>query len=349
MRGRQGIRLKRIKVVQRPGGRRDVYYRHQDGRFIPLPDAPENSPEFIAAYHAAANGEAPARQAAEGTLAHAATSYRQSAGWKSLAPNTRTYRLRVLGKIIAKGGHVPLHEIRPRHIANDLAGLDPHAARNRLKVWRALMKFCRARGLIETDPARDVQAAVPRSDGHHTWTDDEIEAFRAGWPTGTPQRMAMELGLWSAARRDDAVRLGRQNLRGDVLTYTQGKTGATVTIPVMPAFAAELAHLPAGQMLFLQTAYGHARSAAAFGAWFRAACDAAGLPRRCTFHGLRKARARIMAENGASAGQIAAWTGHRTLAEVQHYSAQADRARMARDAAKLERDSTPFQKSRKGE
>ena len=48
--------------------------------------------------------------------------------------------------------------------------------------------------------------------------------------------------------------------------------------------------------------------------------------------GLRKAAARRLAEAGCTAHQIAAITGHRTLAEVQRYTQAADQGRLARDA-----------------
>jgi integrase len=49
-------------------------------------------------------------------------------------------------------------------------------------------------------------------------------------------------------------------------------------------------------------------------------------------HGLRKATARRLAELGCSAHQIAAITGHATLAEVQRYTNAADRKRLAQEA-----------------
>jgi integrase len=58
---------------------------------------------------------------------------------------------------------------------------------------------------------------------------------------------------------------------------------------------------------------------------------AAGLPQRCTFHGLRKAAARRLAEAGCSANEIAAWSGQ-SLREVERYTRAADQARLARNA-----------------
>ncbi|MGA8229780.1 MAG: tyrosine-type recombinase/integrase [Xanthobacteraceae bacterium] len=70
-------------------------------------------------------------------------------------------------------------------------------------------------------------------------------------------------------------------------------------------------------------------------AWFRVRCDEAGLPPKCAFHGLRKAACRRLAEAGASANVIAAISGHKSLSQVEHYTKQADQARLARTAVNL--------------
>jgi integrase len=60
-------------------------------------------------------------------------------------------------------------------------------------------------------------------------------------------------------------------------------------------------------------------------------CDEAYLP-ECSGHGLRKACARRLAEAGATAPEIMSITGHKTLAEVQRYIAEANRELMADSA-----------------
>ena len=47
---------------------------------------------------------------------------------------------------------------------------------------------------------------------------------------------------------------------------------------------------------------------------------------------MRKAAARRLAEAGCSASEIAAITGHKTLAEVERYTRAADQERLARQA-----------------
>jgi integrase len=56
------------------------------------------------------------------------------------------------------------------------------------------------------------------------------------------------------------------------------------------------------------------------------------LPAVCSAHGLRKAACRRLAEAGCSAPQIAAISGHKTLAEVQRYVEAANKAKLAQAA-----------------
>ena len=67
------------------------------------------------------------------------------------------------------------------------------------------------------------------------------------------------------------------------------------------------------------------------GGGFRERCDEAGL-KHCTAHGLRKAAAVHHALNDATAPQLMAWFGWRTIGEAQRYIEQADRIRLAKSA-----------------
>jgi integrase len=101
---------------------------------------------------------------------------------------------------------------------------------------------------------------------------------------------------------------------------------------------------------FLATAEGKPFTAAGFGNWFRDRCDEAGLE-GFSAHGLRKAGCRRLEEAGCTAHEIAAWSGHRTLREVSHYTRAADQAAMARAAeaklrTKLSKPVSHFDKSK---
>ena len=82
-------------------------------------------------------------------------------------------------------------------------------------------------------------------------------------------------------------------------------------------------------MTFLVTEYGRPFTAAGFGGWFRKRCDEAGLPKECTFHGLRKAACTRLAEAGCSANVIASISGHATLREVERYTKAANQRHLA--------------------
>jgi len=69
------------------------------------------------------------------------------------------------------------------------------------------------------------------------------------------------------------------------------------------------------------------------------AARSAGLPSRCVPRGLRKAIMRQLAEHGSSAKEIASISGHRTLKEIERYTAAADQVRLSKAAmAKLKSD-----------
>ena len=66
--------------------------------------------------------------------------------------------------------------------------------------------------------------------------------------------------------------------------------------------------------------------------WFSAEIAKAGLPARCTPHGLRKRCLTDMAERGCTIHEIMSVSGHLTMKEVERYTRMADRARNARAA-----------------
>jgi len=66
----------------------------------------------------------------------------------------------------------------------------------------------------------------------------------------------------------------------------------------------------------------------------RSAIVAAGLPDRCSSHGLRKAASRRLAEAGCTEKEIQAITGHVSLAEVARYTRAANQKKLARSAVR---------------
>ena len=75
----------------------------------------------------------------------------------------------------------------------------------------------------------------------------------------------------------------------------------------------------------LVTAQGKPFTAAGFGNYFRDLCREAGLPERCTSHGLRKAAATYLAELGFTDHQLMAWFGWTSISQAQVYTRSANR------------------------
>ena len=121
----------------------------------------------------------------------------------------------------------------------------PEAANRLKKDMGALFRFAAKHyGFAGQNPAALADSHKVRSQGFHTWTDEEVETFREMHPTGSKARLALELLLCTGAARQDAAAMTRANIRGARLVYRRGKTGQEVDLPILPELARELAHLP---------------------------------------------------------------------------------------------------------
>jgi integrase len=143
----------------------------------------------------------------------------------------------------------------------------PHAARNFLKALRGMM-------------ATAIRAGYATG-GFRTWTEEEIAQFEVAHPVGSRAQLAFGLLLYTAQRRGDVVRMGRQDIHDGFIRVRQQKTGAILEIPVLPELQEILAVHPVNQH---DTSDDH---------------------------------------------QIAAFSGHASLKEVQRYTKAADQKRLA--------------------
>jgi hypothetical protein len=122
----------------------------------------------------------------------------------------------------------------------------PTAANHRLRLLRALMAHAVKIRMIPTDPCLGIRKVPYKTDGYHTWTDDEIATFEAKYPSGSRERLAFALLLYTGQRRSDVVRMGRQHIREIVLEgrrsaaieVTQVKTSRRLLVCVTDARAA---------------------------------------------------------------------------------------------------------------
>ena len=129
--------------------------------------------------------------------------------------------------------------------------------------------------------------------------------------------------------------LGRQHISNGTINVRAGKNRAEIIIPLLPPLAAsiEAAKGKCGDLVFLVNARHEPWKNIAFGYWFAARCDEAGLPQECRAHGLRKAGATIAANNGATPYELTAMYGWASTKMAEIYTKMADRVRLAERAA----------------
>jgi integrase len=321
-------------------GRAYYYLRRRGFPRVRLPGLPW-SPSFMAAYEAALTGPRTAIGAGRikpGSVSAVVAEYFDSQQFfASKSAGTQRMRRGILERFRAAYGDRPFALLPPEWIEALLDAKPPHAARCWLVTLRSLCQFAVKRGWLRANPTRDIKLAGIKGDGFHTWTDDEIAQFEAHHHIGTKPRLALALLLYTIQRRGDVVRMGRQHIRhlteGDWLYVRQQKTGKELMLPIyLTELPAVIAASSSEHLTFLVTATGKPYGGNHFSETFREWCDAAGLPKHCSAHGLRKAGCRKLAELGCSANEIAAWSGHDTLREVERYTKKADQARMARNA-----------------
>src|SRR6185312_12133166 len=167
---------------------------------------------------------------------------------------------------------------------------------------------------------------------HHTWTDAELKKFEDRWRLGTRERLAYALLLYTGQRVGDVARMSRADVSEGLIHIMQQKTEVELWVPVHPELQRAMSSYRAMGLTLIGDAAGRPLKRAALSALMRRSIKKAELPSCCVSHGLRKAAMRRLAESGATANQIAAISGHKTLKEVERYTKAADQKKLARAA-----------------
>jgi integrase len=268
-----------------------------------------------------------------GTVNAALVSHYQSGAFKGVAKSTEQSRRAILERFRIDHGDKRIALLHSQALQVILNGKTPAAQRNFIKAMRPFIDHCLLMNMISVDPLIGVKLAkMKKSGGHHTWIEDEIAQYTARHPAGTKARLAITILLQTGHARCDVVRMGRQHVKNGKLSMRRQKTNVQFDIPILPELVAELElHPKTEQLAFLVTERGKPFTAPGFGNWFRRRCDEAGL-HHCSAHGLRKASAVRHALLGATAPELMAWFGWKTIGEAQRYIEEANRIKLAESA-----------------
>ena len=248
------IRLRYIRGwVDKKTGKAYWRFRRRGYKEVTLPGLP-GSREFMAAYQDALDqSQAPigARRTRAGTVNAAIVGYYDSTMFfGSLAPGTQrcvavSWNGFARSMVICR----PLH--CRRSSSRSLGQMKPSVARNWLKAIRHLIRYAMSADLCQADPTQGIKLPKMKTDGIHTWSEQDIAAYEAAHPIGTKARLAFALLLFTAQRVSDVTAMGRQHIRNGVLHVRQKKTGAALTIPVHPDLRAVIDATPGEHLTFL--------------------------------------------------------------------------------------------------
>jgi len=329
------IKLKYVNDYRDRTGKKRFYFRRGGKRLGALPGE-VGSEEFMSAYHrflAENKPTAPSPRAGEGTFGRLINEYYGSRPFLNLKPSSRQIYRYVLEPLAKAHGHRLVRDMRADKIGKiiqDIGENKPGMANLTKSVLQKLMKYA----VKEKWRADNPVIGIERFKGgeHHTWNEGELKTFETRWPLGTRERLAYALLLYTIQRVGDVAKMRRADIVDGELHVVQDKTGAELYLPILPELAQAMKAYPAKGLALIGAENGRPMTRAGLSQMMRAAIKEAGLPAKCVSHGLRKAGMRRLAEEGATEKQIAAWSGHKTLREIERYTKAADQRRLAKDA-----------------
>lgn len=272
-----------------------------------------------------------------GSFAARITEYRKSNAFLSLGTSTQSSRGAIFDRIVEKSRKANIGSVTSLVITETMDARTPNSANNFLRAIKHFFKWAHAREYVSVNPAANISKLPVKTDGHHTWTDDEVRQFRNHHDVGAMARLAFEVLYHTGLRISDAVDFGPHQLINNIYEVRTKKTGRIAYIPrpreltaiAMQTPAANTAVLRVDCPPYIRSKYNRAFTAKSFPARFRSWCDEAKIAKRCSSHGLRKKRAVIKAEGGATAHDLMSFFAWDSLSEAERYTREADRRRIA--------------------
>ncbi len=146
--------------------------------------------EFMIAYNRAIESQPMQHSPREGTVGsfrRLCVGYYDSAAFTQLDPGTQKWRRHHLDLIASEHADKPAALLEPRHIRSlrDEFKDQPSVANNRLKALRALFAWAVEEEQAPLDPTIGVRLLRYVTQGHHSWSLEEVEQFETRHPIGT--------------------------------------------------------------------------------------------------------------------------------------------------------------------
>ena len=294
--------------------------------------APEGTAEFDRQYWDILSGQSDFQ---ERTLIALIQSYRTSDRWTSLKARTRSDYEKVLVYLKDEFALVDVTDLR-RHTILDMMLSNTHRVRfaNYIQqVLSVLFEHALDLGWLEANPAKGVRklrTPEGKKRPHIPWPDTAVAHFRE--EAHPLPLLIFEIGIGSVQRPGDWVRFCWPDYDGHSLRVKQGKTGRVLRLPCTELLQRTLNNVPRVGLTILTRRDGKPMSYRYLAQIMRSERQRLGLL-EFDLHALRYRGVMELAWANCTDDEIAAFSGHASIAMIRKYAGEARQEMRARSAA----------------
>ena len=322
-----------VYITQTRHGKRRLRYRRKTFQRW-LPD--KNSPDFERRYaEVMLEYQAVKSPHSKFSLSWLISDYQaHNPAYKELGKKTRKDKDALYTRMQKAWGKNDIRELSRPVLIMLMDAIEAPATHNRiLTILRQLFAHAQDRGYLKGNIALTVSKRKTKTKTTHAWTYGERMQFEQHWPSGSRERLAYTLMFVTCQGSADVSKMGRHMEREGRIEGKRVKTGVAYCAPINAALETEISHWRK-QLVYILTNQGATFTERGFHNWFSKAINAAGLPERCTPHGLRGAGCTELAETRSTANEIMAIAGFETMSEAQKYVKSANKKKLADSGAK---------------
>lgn len=142
----------------------------------------------------------PSRAGIPGTIRALAVSCFSSPAFRALnARSTQVVYRKIIERLCVEHGDKRVALLHREHVIRMMAARSdkPNSANGLRKVLRSMMLHAVEVGLRTDDPTRDIKALRVKTDGYHSWTEEEISQFEGRQAIGSRARLALAVLLYT--------------------------------------------------------------------------------------------------------------------------------------------------------
>ena len=260
----------------------------------------------------------------------------KSSKWSTFSPTTQTKYMGYIQKFLTWVGNRAYRNLEFYHFEEDFLKSqrkNPTNHNDMIACFHSIFAWAVKKRLI-TQNIMDYVSRVKIPDADlQAFTEHDFEKWRAKYPSGTLESLAVHIMYYTSMRQSDLRNLTMENFADGWVRYKTVKTNVPVDFPIPPRLAEELNYWAHHQGRFFLNRKNEPMTSRQFCDWWRYRAQKIGSSKSA--HTLRRGAVCRLINNDADRAGIKTITGHKNLEMINHYGAQYDRLRLAEITAKL--------------